>query len=299
MATHTTSPKVFITGASSGLGEALARHYAAQGAILGLVGRRGDKLADLAATLPHPHAVHCYAVDVRDALALRAAAGDFMARHGVPDIVIANAGISHGVNTEDAADLPHFASVMDTNWMAMVATFSPFVAPMRARKRGTLVGIGSVAGVRGLPGHGAYSASKAAAMTYLESLRVELRADKVAVVTIAPGYIRTPMTDGNPFPMPFLMDADKFARKAAAAIARGKRFVVLPWQMGIVACAMRRLPRWLYDRLFARAPRKPTLSQRQAREAELLQADASQAEKNGKGVKNAKDDSTGKMSDTP
>lgn len=267
MATHTTSPKVFITGASSGLGEALARHYAAEGAILGLVGRRSEKLAELAATLPHPHAVHCYALDVRDALALRAAAGDFMSRHGVPDIVIANAGISHGVNTEDTADLPHFASVMDTNWMAMVATFSPFVAPMRERKRGRLVGIGSVAGVRGLPGHGAYSASKAAAMTYLESLRVELRADKVAVVTIAPGYIRTPMTDGNPFPMPFLMDSDKFARKAAAAIARRKRFVVLPWQMGVVACAMKCLPRWLYDMLFARAPRKPRLSERQAKES--------------------------------
>lgn len=263
MATHTASPKVFITGASSGLGEALTRHYAAEGAILGLVGRRGDKLADLAATLPHPHAVHCYALDVRDSIALRAAAEDFIARHGTPDIVIANAGISHGVNTEDAADLPHFASVMDTNWMAMVATFSPFVGPMRARKRGTLVGIGSVAGVRGLPGHGAYSASKAAAMTYLESLRVELRADKVAVVTIAPGYIRTPMTHGNPFPMPFLMDADKFARKAASAIARRKRFVVLPWQMGVVACLLRRLPRWLYDMAFAKAPRKPRIADRQ------------------------------------
>ncbi|MDN4575870.1 short-chain dehydrogenase [Pandoraea cepalis] len=267
MATHTTSPKVFITGASSGLGEALARHYAAQGAILGLVGRRGDRLADLAASLPHPHAVHSYALDVRDALALRAAADDFMARHGVPDIVIANAGISHGVTTEDPADLPHFASVMDTNWLAMVATFSPFVAPMRERKHGTLVGIGSVAGVRGLPGHGAYSASKAAAMTYLESLRVELRAAKVAVVTIAPGYIRTPMTDGNPFPMPFLMPPDTFARKAAAAIARRKRFVVLPWPMGVVACVMRCLPRWLYDVLFARAPRKPRLSERDVQNA--------------------------------
>ncbi|WP_087690032.1 SDR family oxidoreductase [Pandoraea sp. PE-S2R-1] len=263
MATHTASPKVFITGASSGLGEALTRHYAAEGAILGLVGRRGDKLADLAATLPHPHAVHCYALDVRDAIALRAAAEDFMSRHGTPDIVIANAGISHGVNTEDPADLPHFASVMDTNWMAMVATFSPFVGPMRAVKRGALVGIGSVAGVRGLPGHGAYSASKAAAMTYLESLRVELRADKVAVVTIAPGYIRTPMTDGNPFPMPFLMDADKFARKAASAIARRKRFVVLPWQMGLVACLLKCLPRWLYDMAFAKAPRKPRMADRQ------------------------------------
>ncbi|GAB3629743.1 short-chain dehydrogenase [Pandoraea terrae] len=266
MATETQSPKVFITGATSGIGEALARHYAAQGAILGLVGRRGERLAELAESLPHPHAVQCYALDVRDTRALRAAAADFMARHGCPDIVIANAGISHGVHTEDPEDLQHFEAVMATNWLAMVATFGPFVGPMRARRSGALVGIASVAGVRGLPGHGAYSASKAAAATYLESLRVELRGDKVGVVTIAPGYIRTPMTHGNPFPMPFLMDVDKFARRAAHAIARRKRYVVLPWPMGVVAWLMRRLPRWLYDAAFARAPRKPRLADK-ARDA--------------------------------
>lgn len=257
MSPASSSLKVFITGASSGIGQALARHYARQGAVLGLIGRDTGRLQCLAASLPLPHAVRCYAVDVRDTATLRHAAQDFITQFGCPDIVIANAGISVGVHTEEAADLPGFEAIMDTNWLAMVATFQPFVALMRARKHGVLAGIASVAGVRGLPGHGAYSASKAAVIAYLESLRVELRRDGVGVVTIMPGYIRTPMTDGNPFPMPFLMDAERFARKAAGAIARRKRFAVYPWQMRIAAALLYAMPRWLYDALFARAPRKP------------------------------------------
>lgn len=249
--------RIFITGASSGIGLALARHYAAEGAILGLVGRNSERLQALAQSLPHPHAVQCYALDVRDAAALQAAAQDFITRFGCPDIVIASAGISAGVHTADAADLPGFQAIMQTNWLAMVATFQPFVDLMSERRSGTLVGVASVAGVRGLPGHGAYSASKAAVIAYLESLRVELRAHRVGVVTLVPGYIRTPMTDGNPFPMPFLMDVDRFARKAAGAIARRKRFAVYPWQMRVVAALLAGVPRWLYDRLASRAPRKP------------------------------------------
>jgi len=128
---------------------------------------------------------------------------------------------------------------------------------MEEARHGTLVGIASVAGVRGLPGSAAYSASKAAALAYLESLRVEMRPFGVAVVTIAPGYIRTPMTAHNPYPMPFLMDAERFAEKAAGAIARKVRFAVFPWPMRIVATLLGCLPRWLYDRLFENAPRKP------------------------------------------
>lgn len=139
----------------------------------------------------------------------------------------------------------------------MVATFEPFSAAMVAVRRGTLVGIASVADVRGLPGAGAYSASKAAALKYLEALRVEMRPAGVAVVTIAPGYIRTPMTDGNPYPMPFLMDPDRFAANAAAAIAAKKRFAIFPRPMRVVAALLHVLPRWLYDFAFERAPRKP------------------------------------------
>lgn len=247
--------KVFITGASSGIGLALAAEYARQGATLGLVARRADALAEFARRFPHL-SISVYPADVRDDAAIALAGSQFIDEHGLPDIVIANAGISKGVATGHG-DLAAFREVMDVNCFGMAATFEPFARLMSEAKRGTLVGIASVAGVRGLPGSGAYSASKAAALAYLESLRVEMRPFGVAVVTIAPGYIRTPMTAHNPYPMPFLMDAEHFAQKAAGAIARKVRFAVLPWPMRIVAALLRCLPRWLYDRLFEKAPRKP------------------------------------------
>ncbi|ATG20997.1 putative oxidoreductase [Ralstonia mannitolilytica] len=258
------SQTVFITGASSGIGQALARQYAAQGATLGLVARRIDALQDFVHTLPaniQGHC-HCYAADVRSAESMRDAAQAFIATAGVPDVVIANAGISVGTDLREAGDLNAFAAVMDTNWMGVLNTFQPFVQPMLARARpgrsgGTLVGVASVAGVRGLPGAAAYSASKSAVIKLMESLRVEFGRRGLKVVTIAPGYIRTPMTEHNPYPMPFLMPADRFAQKAVHAIHRGVRFTVLPWQMGIVARLLHVLPNWLYDMAFARAPRKP------------------------------------------
>ena len=249
-----TALRVFITGASSGLGAALARHYAAQGAQLGLVARRADKLAPFADELP---GCAIYALDVRDRPAMQAAAADFIARFGVPDIVIAAAGISVGTLTEHATDIEVFQAVMDINVIGMVVTFQPFVAAMRNTHGGVLAGIASVAGIRGLPGGAAYSASKAAAITYLESLRVEFFGSGVAVTTISPGYIVTPMTAVNPYPMPFILPADVAAAKIAHAIARRRRYVTLPWQMALVALVLGVLPRALYDRLFCHAPRKP------------------------------------------
>lgn len=255
--------RIFITGASSGIGSALATHYAATGAILGLAARRADQLEALAVVL-RAHgasAVSCYPLDVTDAAALRAAAEAFTTSHGAPDIVIANAGVSAGTLTEYAEDLDVIQRIFAINVFGMAATFSPFIAPMRAAAQqgrpGRLVGIGSVAGIRGLPGAEAYSASKAAAITYLESLRLELRDAGIKVVTIAPGYIATPMTAINPYRMPFLLPADEAARRFARAIARGSSYTVIPWQMGVVAKFLRILPNWLYDRLFAHAPRKP------------------------------------------
>jgi short-subunit dehydrogenase len=247
---------VFITGASSGIGAALARHFAAEGARVGLFARRQAELDALAAALPSGRAV-TYAGDVRDAAALAAAAADFIGRFGAPDIVIANAGVSRGTLTGHAEDLPAFRAVLDTNVAGLVHTFHPFLAAMQSAGHGALVGIASVAGFRGLPGSGAYSASKAAAIAYLESLRLEQRGTGVAVVTVCPGYIATPMTARNPYPMPFLLDADEAARLIARAIDRRRRFYVLPWQMALVARLLRLLPRPLYDALFARAPRKP------------------------------------------
>ncbi len=253
--------RVFITGASSGLGAALATRYAQQGAVLGLVARRRPLLEQLAATLPNPERHRLYALDVTDHAALSEAAADFIAAQGGADVVIANAGISQGTLTEYAEDLQVFERIVATNLTAAVATFAPFIATMKRQaaagsKDCRLVGIASVAGIRGLPGGGAYSASKAAVISYCESLRVELRSSGIKVVTIAPGYIDTPMTRVNSYPMPFLMRADRFADQAVQAIAAGTGYRVIPWQMGVVAKLLRVLPNWLYDAVFARAPHK-------------------------------------------
>jgi short-subunit dehydrogenase len=247
--------RVFLTGASSGIGAALARHYGARGATLGLVARREEALQQLGRESGCPFAA--YACDVTQARALRAAAQDFIARHGVPDLVIANAGISHGTLTDYAEDARTFAEILEVNVLGIVHTFQPFMEPMRDRRSGRLAGIASVAGFRGLPGAGAYSASKAAAIRYLEALRVELHGSGVGVSTICPGYVASPMTERNPYPMPFLLQADEAARRIARAIDAGRSLAVIPWQMAIAARLLALLPNPLFDRLASRGGRKP------------------------------------------
>lgn len=246
---------VFLTGASSGIGAALAREFRRRGARLGLVARRERVLEDLAAELGGDCRV--YGVDVTDRERLLAAAGDFDRACGGTDIVIANAGIGIGVQTEHRADLEVFDRILATNLTAAVNTFHPFIAPMRARGQGTLAAISSVAGVRGLPGSEAYSPSKAALTNYCECLRVDLRGSGVRVVTIAPGFVRTPLTRANPYAMPFLLEAPEFARRAARAIERGSSYAVIPWQMSLLAKVLRALPNWAYDPLLAGRARKP------------------------------------------
>ncbi len=255
--------KVFLTGASSGIGVALARAYAASTApgslTIGLLARRQDALDQVAREIEsaYGHKVVSYAGDVRISADVQRAAAAFMARFGPPDLVIANAGVSRGTLTEYAEDLPAFAAVFETNVLGMVHTFQPFLAAMRARRQGTLVGIASVAGFRGLPGSGAYSASKAAAISYLESLRVEEQSNGLRVVTLCPGYIATPLTAKNPYQMPFLLQPDAAAKRMLRVIAAGRKFAVVPWQMAIVGRVLRCLPRAIYDRAFANVKRKP------------------------------------------
>jgi short-subunit dehydrogenase len=250
---------VFITGASSGIGAALAEVYARSGATVGLVARRPEALEAVRAALAPAHgAAHvAYPVDVADRSQLAAAAAAFMAHAGTPDVVIANAGISRGVSIEYPEDLKVIEDILTTNVLATAATFAPFIKAMRARPRGRLVAIASVAGIRGLPGSAAYSASKAAVIAMAESLRVELRSSNIRVVTIAPGFIKTPMTQGNPYAMPFLMPVERFAVLAKRAIERGDSYRVIPWQMGLVAKLLRLMPNAVYDMAFARAAHKP------------------------------------------
>jgi short-subunit dehydrogenase len=243
--------RVFITGASSGIGEALAREYRRRHpqALIGLSARRPGELERVAAALGGP--VLTLPADVTDREALARAAASFLARAGTPDVVIANAGISAGTEAGAPGDAQTVERIVRTNVLGLVDTLA-----LRAAGSGRLVGIASVAGVRGLPGAGGYSASKAAAIAWLESLRVELRGSGLRVVTIAPGFIRTPMTARNRYPMPFLTDADVFAARAVDAIAAGRAFAVVPRPMAWVARVLRLMPPALFDRAFARAPRK-------------------------------------------
>lgn len=251
------SPLVFITGASSGIGLALALRYARAGWRLALVARRQSAIEDaLRAAGLGPDRAVAYGADVRDTAAIVAAGTACIAGQGLPDVVIANAGISVGMDTSDPDDLEVMRATLETNVLGMAATFHPFLGPMWDARRGTLVGIASVAAIRGLPGHGAYGASKSAAVTYCESLRGECRPYGVRVVTLLPGYVDTPLTRGNRYSMPFRLTAEQFAGRAFDAIAAGTSYRVIPWQMALVAKALRALPNAWYDRVMAGRPRK-------------------------------------------
>jgi short-subunit dehydrogenase len=256
------APLVFITGASSGIGQALALHYAQAGWRLALVARRADVIeAWAAAQQLGPDRCRAYAADVQDTDAFIAAAQRCIAELGLPDVVIANAGVSIGMDTAVREDLDVLRDMLAINNVGLATTFHPFLNAMRQRGSGTLVGVASVAAIRGLPGHGAYCASKAGVVAYCESLRGECRGTGVKVVTLVPGYVATPLTQGNTYPMPFLISADQFADRAFDAIQSGTSYRVIPWQMGVVAKLLRLLPNALFDRVLAGRGRKKRLGE--------------------------------------
>ncbi|MBC7395402.1 MAG: SDR family oxidoreductase, partial [Variovorax sp.] len=251
------APLVFITGASSGIGQALAARFYEAGYNLALVARRTSEIESWAQTRQlATDRFQIYGADVAQTDSIVAAGADCIACQGLPDVVIANAGISVGIDTAERGDIDVLARTFAVNNIGLAATFHPFVAAMAKRGSGRLVGIGSVASIRGLPGHGAYCASKSGVVAYCESLRGELRPSGVKVVTLCPGYIDTPLTQGNRYGMPFLMQASEFADAAFKTIESGTSYRVIPWQMGMIAKLMRLVPNALYDRLVQGRGRK-------------------------------------------
>jgi short-subunit dehydrogenase len=249
---------VFITGASSGIGQALAWRYYQAGYSLALVARRvTDIQAWVAEQQIDPARCQIYQADVAQVDSIVAAGKTCLEHQGLPDVVIACAGISVGVDTALRADLDVIARTFAVNNTGTAASFHPFIEGMLQRGSGRLVGIASVNGIRGLPGHGANCPSKAAMISYCECLRGEMRGSGVKVVTLCPGYVETPLTRKNAFRMPFLLSSQVFADRAFGAIESGVSYRVIPWQMGVLAKVLRVLPNSLFDKVIAGRPRKP------------------------------------------
>jgi len=243
--------RIFITGASSGLGEGLARRYAAPGVTLGLVARRVDVLTAVADSARQTGAhVHLFPADVANPAAMRAAAARFLELAGGVDLVIANAGIGlqHPIAEATLEEVAHLFAV---NLTGVTNSLLPFLPVMLAARAGTLCAISSMAGHRGLPGHVPYAASKAAVITLMDGLRMELHNTGVHAMTICPGFVHTPMTAGKR-KMMFVMSADAAVGKIVGAIARGKRTYSFPWQMGLLKHLMRHAPEWLLRRAMLR-----------------------------------------------
>lgn len=250
---------VVLTGACGGLGQALAHQLIDAGAHVALVGLQRPALAKLAARAPERCSI--YTPDVSDRAAMQAMAAGWLARHGTPDCVIANAGVAGGFDAACADDLAVLRRMLEINLLGVATTFQPFIAPMRQRRHGTLVGVASIAGWRGIPGNAAYCASKGGLMRYLESLRADLRGSGLTVCTVSPGYLRTPLTAGNRFAMPGLLEPGDAARQLLAQAARGREHIVLPARMGWLARALGTLPARWHDHILRGQPRKPRVNE--------------------------------------
>src|SRR5688500_11300923 len=245
---------IFLTGASSGIGEALALAIAKRGAALGLVARRRELLDDLADRCrKFDVKVRVFPLDVTEEEALYEAADEMRAEFGRIDILIANAGIG-GNDEETRAYTPRAVrKVIDTNLIGAVNAVHAVAPQMAERGSGHLVAISSLAGFRGLPKSAAYSASKAGMTAFFESVRLDLKHSGVDVTIVQPGFIRTPLTSGRTNKMPFLMELDDAIPLFLKAIEKKKRFAAFPWQLATIVRAGKFMPAWLYDRIAGRA----------------------------------------------
>jgi short-subunit dehydrogenase len=239
-----------ITGASAGIGHALAHELATRGYDLALLARRAELLESLAGELrARGRRAVAIACDVSDADAVRGAVAQAQAElGGAFDLAIANAGVSipgHATKFKIA----DAEQIIRVNVLGLMYLYDAVIPSMVERGRGRFVGVASVAGLRGLPTAGPYSASKAAVQAFLEAARIELKPYGVGVTIVNPGFVATPMTEKNRFRMPFLMQADAAAVVIANGIARGARVVEFPRPMSLLMRVVRYLPDALYERI--------------------------------------------------
>lgn len=243
---------VFITGASSGIGSALAVELGRRGASVGLLARRAETLQEITKEVEEAGGrALALPADVRDAEAVRAAAGELREKFGRVDVLVANAGV--GVTT-DAKNLQadEVAYVMNINVLGAVNSVTAVLPEMVEQGSGQLVAISSLAAYRGLPKSAAYCASKAALSAFFESLRVDLRESGVRVTIIHPGFIKTPLTAGRHAQMPYLMELDDAIQKIIRAIEAGRKSYAFPWQLATISRLGMLLPPNFYDRIIAK-----------------------------------------------
>jgi len=247
---------ILITGASSGLGAALAAAYSEHGVTLFLAGRNEQRLQETAAQVQERGAkAHTKIIDVTDAQAMAAWINEVDAACPL-DLVIANAGISAGTGKGDETAAQSRA-IFDTNVFGVFNTVHPVVSLMKRRGWGQIAIMSSLAGFRGIPGAPSYVASKAAVRLFGEALRGELAPLGVKVNVICPGFVKTPMTDVNTFPMPFVMEAPRAAQIIKKGLVRDKARISFPWPMSVIIWVLAALPLFLTDPLLERLPRKP------------------------------------------
>lgn len=250
---------VVLTGSCGGIGRKLAEALLKGGASVALIGRDESVLAGLVALAPDR--ARSYTPDVSDSEAMNSVADDWTAQFGVPDVVIANAGVAGGFDGAERDDLAVMKRMLEINLLGVATTFQPFIAAMREQRRGTLVGIASIAGWRGMPGNGSYAASKGGLIRYLQSLRAELRPHGVRVTTISPGYVKTPLIAGNTMHMPGMIEPDEAARRIVAAIRSGREKATVPKRTGAISRALGLLPDRVVDRILLGEPRKPRVGE--------------------------------------
>jgi short-subunit dehydrogenase len=234
-----------ITGASSGIGAAIAQVLAGKGCKVGLLARRRELLDELTGSIASAGGTAvAVAADVTKPEQVREAVQTIVARLGPVDLMLANAGVSCPSKMEPM-NLDELTREMAVNYLGVLHSIDAVLPSMLARGRGHLAAVASLAGYKGMPGSWGYSASKAAVINLMEGLRIQLRPRGIAVTTICPGFIRTPMTEVFQFPLPFCLEAGDAARRIVRALERRRGVYNFPWPMALVMRLARWAPDWL------------------------------------------------------